>query len=182
MKISYPHTIQNCVGEKIIFKELTQKDGRSVVYLEAFCEPGCGPAMHTHLKQDESLTVISGKLAYQTPGNPVKFALPGESVLFKAGTPHKFWADGNQRLHCSGWISPVNSVVYFLTALYQAQNKSGKAQPDSFEGAYLLTHYKSEYDMPEIPSFVKNIIMPFTVLIGKLTGKYKHFADAPPAV
>jgi hypothetical protein len=112
-------------------------------------------------------------------GEEVKYAMPGETVLFKRGTPHKFWAEGNVPLECKGWIAPANSIVYFLSAVYAAQNKSGKSQPDAFDGAYLLTKYKSEYDMPEIPSFVKNFIFPVTVAIGKMLGKYNHFKDAP---
>ncbi|HNB81967.1 MAG TPA: hypothetical protein PLP14_07710, partial [Chitinophagaceae bacterium] len=64
-------------------------------------------------------------------------------------------------------------------AVYNAQNKSGKAQPEAFDSAYLLTQYASEYDMPDIPAFVKKVIFPITMFIGKLTGKYKHFREAP---
>lgn len=73
-------------------------------------------------------------------------------------------------MEISGWIEPANSVVYFLSALYAAQNKSGSAQPDAFDGAYLITRYKSEYDIAEVPGFVKKVIFPITVAIGKLLG------------
>lgn len=179
MKIKYPHTIENCVGEKIIFKSLEPQPGGDKVALEAFCKPGCGPTMHTHFKQDEELTVLEGKMGYQVPGQEVRYATAGETVLFKRGTPHKFWAEGTEDLHCKGWIQPVNSVVYFLSALYAAQNKSGKAQPETFDGAYLMTRYASEYELPEIPAFVRKVIIALTYRIGKLLGKYPHFNDAP---
>lgn len=176
MNIQYPHTIQNCAGEKIIFQVVEPDDK---VVLDAFCEPGCGPTMHTHFKQDESLTVVSGKMGYQCLGEEPKFAGPGETVLFTRGTPHKFWSEGNEVLHCKGWIQPVHSVVYFLSALYAAQNKSGSMRPEAFDGAYLTTRYAGEYDLPEIPGFVKKVIMPFTCFLGKILGKYGHFKDAP---
>lgn len=66
MKIIYPHSISNCLGEKIVFKALTNDSGIDKVMLEAYLEPGCGPAMHTHFRQDESLTVISGEMMYQS--------------------------------------------------------------------------------------------------------------------
>lgn len=179
MNIKFPHMIENCVGEKIIFHSQEQTDQGVKLNLEAFCEPNAGPAMHTHFMQDESLTVVSGLLAYQHPGQEPKYAKPGETVLFERGIPHKFWAEGNEPLHCSGWICPANSVVYFLTAVYAAQNKSGKGEPEPFDGAYLLTKYATEYDMPEIPAFVKKVIFPITVFIGGLFGKYKHFRNAP---
>jgi Mannose-6-phosphate isomerase len=52
--------------------------------------------MHVHYQSDESLTVISGRIGYQVPGGEKKFAGPGETVLFKAGTPHKFWNAGTE--------------------------------------------------------------------------------------
>jgi mannose-6-phosphate isomerase-like protein (cupin superfamily) len=179
MKYTLPHTIENCVGEKIIFKALEPSDSVDKLLFEAFCKPGAGPAMHTHFKQEEELTVVSGKMGYQLFGQEPKYANIGETILFKRGTPHKFWAEGQEPLHCKGWLQPANSVVFFLSAVYAAQNKSGKGEPEPFDGAYLLTKYATEYDMPEIPSFVKKVIFPITYFIGLLLGKYKHFKDSP---
>ncbi len=179
MEYAYPHTIENSIGEKIIFQSVEPAPGGDKVIVESFCKPGAGPVMHTHLKQEEELTVVSGKMWYQILGQEPILATAGETVLFKRGTPHKFWAEGPDNLHCKGWIHPANTIVFFLSAVYAAQNKSGKGQPEAFDGAYLLTKYASEYDMPEIPSFVKKVIFPITVFIGHLLGKYKHFKDAP---
>lgn len=179
MKYTFPHTIENCIGEKITFESVEQLPAGERVIVNSYCKSGSGPAMHTHFKQEEELTVVSGKMGYQIMGHEPSFAMPGERVLFKRGTPHKFWAEGNETLYCRGWIQPANTIVYFLSAVYAAQNKSGKGEPDPFDGAYLLTKYSAEYDMPEIPSFVKKVIFPVTVFIGRLLGKYRHFKDAP---
>jgi hypothetical protein len=72
--------------------------------------------------------------------------------------------------------------VFFLSSIYAAQNKSGKAQPEQFDGAFLLTRYSTEYDLPGIPKFVKKVIIPLTYNIGRLMGKYKHFKDAPEPI
>ena len=85
-------------------------------------------------------------------------------------------------LTCKGWVKPANTIVFFLSAIYAAQNKSGKAKPEAFDGAYLMSHYKSEYDLPEIPKLVKRTLILLTYYLGKLLGKYTHFQDAPPAV
>ena len=179
MNIVYPHTIQNCLGEKLTFVSVeTGPDGDKVL-VENQVHPHSGPPMHTHFMQDEELTVVSGKLAYQVLGQEPQLADVGDSVLFKRGIPHRFWNAGDDALICKGWIQPANSIVYYLSAIYAAQNKSGKAQPEAFDAAYLLTRYAREYDMAEIPVFVKKVIIPITYLIGRLLGKYKHFADAP---
>jgi quercetin dioxygenase-like cupin family protein len=179
MKYTFPHTIENSHGEKIIFKSIELTAGGEKLWVESFCAPGSGPIMHTHFKQEEALTVISGTMAYQVRGQQPKYAWAGETVIFQRGTPHKFWAVGNENLHMKGWIQPANSIVFFLSSVFAAQAKSGKGEPESFDGAYLLTKYASEYDMAEIPWLVKKVILPLTCLAGRLLGKYQHFKDAP---
>lgn len=182
MKTAYPHTISNCTGEKLTFLSVQKEPDGDRVLVENFVAPGSGPTLHTHWLQDEELTVVEGRIGYQVQGGPEQFAGEGETVLFTRGTPHRFWNAGERPLHCKGWIKPANSVVYFLSALFAAQNKSGKAQPETFDGAFLMKRYASEFDIPGIPAFVKKTVIPTTYYLGKLLGKYKHFADAPPAV
>ncbi|QHT71133.1 cupin domain-containing protein [Rhodocytophaga rosea] len=182
MTIQYPHTIENCTGEKIIFHGIQQEPDGDKVLVENFVSPGHGPLMHTHFLQDEALTVIKGKLGYQIPGQAAQYVGEGESVIFKRGVPHRFWNAGEDILTCKGWIKPANTIVFFLSAIYAAQNKSGNSQPEKFDSAYLLTRYASEYDILGIPAFVRKTIIPITYLLGKLLGKYKHFKDAPAPV
>ncbi len=182
MKISYPHTITNVEGEKIIFHGVQKEPDGDRVIVENFVTPGNGPVMHTHFLQDESLTVVKGKIGYIMQGQEEQYAGEGETIVFKRGVPHRFWNAGPDILNCKGWIKPANTIVFFLSAIYEAQNKSGKAQPETFDGAYLLTRYGQEYDLPEIPKFVKKAIMPLTYGIGLMLGKYQHFKDAPEPV
>ncbi len=182
MTITYPHTITNCIGEKLIFKSLVQEPDGDRLLVENFVVPGSGPLMHTHWLQDESLTVTKGKIGYQVQGQPEQFAGVGETVFFERGTPHKFWNAGKEMLQCTGWVKPANTFAFFLSAIYAAQNKSGTAQPEKFDGAFLMKRYAGEYDLPEIPAFVKKVIVPATYLVGKLLGKYKHFKNAPAPV
>jgi quercetin dioxygenase-like cupin family protein len=182
MNITYPHTIQNCLGEKLIFKALQPEPDGDRLLVENFVTPGNGPVMHTHYLQDECLTVLEGTIGYQVQGEEEQFAGPGETVLFERGTPHRFWNAGTNTLHCTGWVKPANTLVFFLTAIYDAQNKSGKAQPEPFDAAYLLTRYHKEYAMNELPAFVKKAVIPATYLLGQFMGKYKKFEDAPKPV
>jgi quercetin dioxygenase-like cupin family protein len=179
MSFPLPHTIENMVGEKIIFKRIEPSERGDKLIVESFCSPGAGPIMHTHFKQEEALTVVSGKMGYQIQGQEPKFAGPGESVLFERGTPHKFWTEGNENLHLQGWIQPANTIVFFLSAIFAAQNKSGKHEPEKFDAAYLLTKYAKEYEMAELPWIVKKVILPTAYFVGKILGKYHHFKEAP---
>lgn len=182
MNITYPHTIENCIGEKIIFLGVQKDIEGDKLLVENFVEPGIGPVMHTHWLQDESLTVIKGCMAYEVKGEPVKYATAGESVTFKRGTPHRFWNAGQEVLNCLGNVTPANTVEFYLRAIFEAQNKSGKAQPEMFDAAYLFTRYSKEYDVTELPLFVKKVIVPITYFVGLLLGKYKHFKNAPAPV
>ncbi|MCB0705340.1 MAG: cupin domain-containing protein [Saprospiraceae bacterium] len=180
--ITFPHTIKNTLGESITFKGLITENGTEKIILEASVAPGSGPAMHVHYKQDECLKVTKGKMGYQLLGQEPQFINAGEEILFPKGIPHRFWNATEEDLLLEGWVSPPNTFLFFLSTLYAAQAKSGRSQPDAFVGAYLLTRYRNEYDMLEIPGFVRKVIMPLTVFIGNLLGKYKAFKDAPEPV
>lgn len=182
MNITYPHIIENCIGEKLIFKEVKKEPDGDRLLVENYVTPGSGPVMHTHWLQDEALTVINGQLGYQIQGQPARYAGEGETVVFEKGTAHRFWNSGQEVLHCKGWLKPANTIVFFLTSIYAAQNKSGTARPEQFDAAYLMTRYATEYDLPDVPKFVKKTIIPITYFIGKALGKYKHFKDAPDPV
>lgn len=182
MNYSLPHTIENIIGEKLTFKALIPEPDGDRLLVENEVSPGSGPLMHTHHLQDECLTVMEGKIGYQVKGEAPQYAGVGESVLFKRGVPHRFWNAGEDMLRCTGWVKPANTIVFFLSAIYAAQNKAGKGEPERFDGAYLLTRYRSEYDLPELPSFVKKVLLPATYAVGNMLGKYGHFKGAPKPV
>jgi quercetin dioxygenase-like cupin family protein len=182
MSYQLPHTIENCIGEKLTFKEIVYEPDGEKVLVENFVTPKSGPPMHTHLLQDEVLTVVKGRIGYQVQGGQPQYAGVGETVEFKRGVPHRFWNAGEEVLHCNGWVKPANTIVFYLSSIFAAQNKSGSARPEAFDGAYLLKRYASEYDMAEMPLFVKKVIIPVTYYLGQLLGKYKHFENAPKPV
>lgn len=181
MDIILPHTIENSRGEKLTFLRIGNKNG--VEYLEGENEvmPNAGPPMHVHYRQDESFTVLSGKMGYQCPGEEKKFAGPGETILFKAGTPHKFWNAGQDLLRCTGYISPAGNAIYFLSQIFKSA-KENKGRMGIYDAAFLLDRYKSEFGMLEIPPFVRKAIFPTVLLVGNLIGKNKKFKDAPPSL
>ena len=175
MQHPFPFSIETKYGERINF--LRMEGGK--LLLEGFCTPMAGPGFHTHLRQDEGVTVVSGKIGYQILGEEPRYGGPGDSVTFKRGVPHRFWNAGDDELHITGWISPAENVVFFLTTLYDALNRGEDKRPELFDGAYLTCRYRREYDAPEIPGFVKKVVMPVAYFIGNLRGKYRKFESAP---
>lgn len=182
MNYPYPHTATNKTGEKITFLNVEKVDGIDRLNVTNELQPGAGPPMHVHYKQDESITVLEGKMTYQVlNGDPITIG-PDESVTFSKGTPHKFWNSGQGLLRCNGWVSPPNNVDFFITELYKATDAGSDGRPEPFASAFLMMYYKSEYGMLELPGIVRYVIIPMTYYFGKLTGKYRRFKYAPKPI
>jgi quercetin dioxygenase-like cupin family protein len=182
MNFSYPHTIDNGQGEVLTFLRLVKDEKGEWLDVENKVKPGSGPPMHVHHLQDECLTVVKGRIAAQVQGQAPTFHGPGETIMFKRGVPHRFWNAGDDELICKGYINPPHNIVYFLSEMFLSIKNSGAKRPSLFDGAYLQTRYKSEFDMVEIPRFVKMVIFPIVIMIGKLAGKHNKFKGAPVPV
>lgn len=180
MHITLPHTIYS-PGEKITFVRTFVKDGAELLEADMEVQPQAGPPMHTHHRQDEIFTILSGTMAYEIAGEDVQYAHPGDTVVIKAGLPHKFWNAGSDVLRCKGYVTPPDNFVYFLTELYKSIN-ANKGRPALYDGAFLLSRYKTEFAMLEIPAFVQKVIFPVVLFVGNLAGKKKKFIHAPASV
>ena len=179
---TYPHVIENGAGERITFLRKVPGASGDRLELENVVARGAGPPMHSHHYQEEALTVRQGRIGYQRPGGSAQFAGPGETVTFKAGEPHKFWNAGDGDLHCTGYVEPADNIEYFLTALYDSTRQNGGHRPDPFDAAFLITRYRSEFSMLEIPAVVQRLLFPLQVTVGTLLGKYRKYRDAPEPV
>jgi quercetin dioxygenase-like cupin family protein len=179
---TYPHTIENGAGERLTFLRRVEGPAGDRLEVENVVKPGSGPPMHAHLHQEEGITVHEGRLAYQRPGEEPQFAGPGDTVVFAPGEAHKFWNAGEEDLLGSGYVQPADNLEYFLTAIYESQRENGGKRPDPFEAAFLARHFRSEFEMSEIPALVQRVVFPVQVALGRLLGKYKKYADAPEPV
>ena len=75
---TYPHTIENGAGERLTFVRRVQDPAGDRLEVENLVKVGSGPPMHVHNYQEEALTVQQGRIGYQRPGEPPRFAGPGE--------------------------------------------------------------------------------------------------------
>lgn len=178
----YPHTIESGAGERITFLRRVPGPAGDRLEIESVVTPGAGPPMHVHHHQEEALTVEQGRIGYLRLGGPAQFAGPGETVAFRPGEAHRFWNAGQEELRCTGHIEPADNVEYFLTELYASTKRSGGTRPDPFDAAFLVRRYRSEFAMLAIPVAVQRFVFPLQVVVGKLLGKYRKYADAPEPV
>ena len=176
---SYPHTIENGGGERLTFLRRVPGARHDRLEVENLVKPGSGPPMHVHHHQEEALTVQQGRVGYQRLGEAERFAGPGETVVFKPGEVHRFWNAGDDDLRCSGYIEPADSIEFFLTAMYDSQRGNGGHRPDPFDAAFLARRFRGEFGIAEIPAPVQRFVFPVQVLLGRLLGKYRKYADAP---
>jgi quercetin dioxygenase-like cupin family protein len=178
----YPHTIQVGEAEKLTYTRFVEDENGG--YLECVNEvaPNAGPPMHVHWQQEESLTIVEGKMGVEIMGQGTQFFGPGDTASFKPGVYHRFWNAGETPLKCTGFIKPALNFEYFLTNIYQSTNENGGHRPGTFDSAFLLDRYRTEFDMASIPKFVKKVIFPITLKLGKLRGKHRKFSDAPAPI
>ena len=177
----YPRRVENGAGETLMFLGLERTPEGERIYITGTARPGAGPPMHVHFLQDEIVTVEVGRVGYQVLGQGPKIAGPGETVTWPAGTPHRWWNAGDSEARMSGWCTPPGNVEYYLTQIFESMRQNGK-RPGLFDAAFLMTRYKSEFGMADIPKPVQAIVMPLLYALGALLGKHRKFKDAPVPV
>ena len=137
--------------------------------------------MHVHYLQKRP-PASSRKTRVSVLGGEPQFAGPGELVISPAGTPHKWWNAGNDELHMSGWCSPPDNVEFFLSTLFASTKANGGVRPGLFDAAFLVTRYRTEFAMLELPAVVRRVVIPVVYVVGPLLGKDRKFKDAPPPI
>jgi quercetin dioxygenase-like cupin family protein len=181
MKKTYPYTIDNGQGELLTFTGVTQGPNGERLGVEGIAQPGAGPPMHVHYLQEEAARVVRGRMGYQVGAGPPQFAGPGEVVVWPAGTAHKWWNAGSDELHLSGWCSPPDNIEFFLGALF-ASTKAHGGRPGLFDAAFLMTRYRTEFAILELPAVLRRVVIPIVYMVGSVLGKDKRFKDAPEPI
>lgn len=179
---TYPHTIDNGAGERITFLRRVPGPDGDRLEVENVVASGVGPPMHVHHYQAEALTVQEGRIGWERPGQPPRFAGPGETVVFPAGDPHRFWNAGSGELRCTGYIEPADNIEYFLGEIFASARRNGGVRPDPLDAAYLARRYRSEYALLDVPALVQRVVFPVVVAVGTLLGRYRRYAGAPEPV
>jgi quercetin dioxygenase-like cupin family protein len=179
MRVTYPHTIENGSGERITFTGRKQGRTGECVEVDGVAQPGAGPPMHVHYLQEEAVQVIRGRVGYQVLGGEPQFAGPGESVTWPAGTPHKWWNAGTDEVRMIGWCTPPGNIEFFLSTLFASTKANGGKRPGLFDAAFLVTRYRTEFALLDLPAFVTAVVIPIVYRMGVVLGKYEKFKDAP---
>lgn len=165
-------------GELLVITRSGKESNGKITEFEGMDEPGIGPPMHIHFLQEERIKLLKGKMRAKTPEKEFDLEI-GKEYVFEPGKPHQFWNIGTEQNHYSGYLSPSCNWEYIIENVYRSANEANDVKPSPFDAAFLLTKYKSEIDLLVIPTPVKRIVFPILYVIGKLTGKYQKYKDAP---
>jgi quercetin dioxygenase-like cupin family protein len=179
---TYPYTIDNGAGEQLTFLRLTRAASGERIEVDGVARPGAGPPMHVHHLQEERVLVVTGRVGYQVPGKPQQFAGPGQVVVWPAGTPHRWWNAGDTELRMTGWCAPPGNVEFYLAAMFASMKENGGKRPGLFDAAFLTTRYRNEFAMLELPTFMRQCVIPVVYALGFALGKYAKYKDAPPPI
>lgn len=182
MDFTYPHSIDSGAGERLTFEARRGDSDGEYLEVTNVVSPGSGPPMHTHHLQEEALTVIAGTLVYEIEGEEPRTAGPGETVSFRPGVAHRFRAGEDEELRCRGQIRPPHNIEFFLGEIFASTKRNGGRRPGPFDSAWLLTRYRSEFDLAEIPAPVKRTLLPLIARVGTAFGMARRFAGAPEPV
>jgi quercetin dioxygenase-like cupin family protein len=112
---TYPHTIENGAGEQITFVRRVQDPAGDRLEVENLVKPDSGPPpRNVHTYQEEALTIQQGQFGYKRPGEPPRFAEPGETVVFEPGEAHRFWNTGEEGASAAVQGSSVGSCAFHV--------------------------------------------------------------------
>jgi quercetin dioxygenase-like cupin family protein len=175
----YPRTIENGGGERLTFLGVSSDEQGERLDVKNVVSPGSGPPMHVHRLQEEVLTVESGTMGWQRAGEEEHIATAGETIAFAPGEVHRFWNAGDDELVGTGFVRPPDNLEYFLTQIYASTRAKGGKRPRLFDAAYLVSRYRSEFGMADIPAPVQRFVFPVVIAVGRLFGRHRRFADAP---
>ena len=81
--------LETPTGDAVTVKADTRKTNGSLTVIELLIEPKSGPALHTHLREDELWYVIDGDFRFKA-GDAMLRASTGGMAFGPRGTPHCF--------------------------------------------------------------------------------------------
>jgi hypothetical protein len=102
--------------------------------------------LHVHPKQESGAELLSGSLVFEVDGVQRRLE-PGDSIAIPADTPHRFWNDGEQDAHWSGYFRPALASAEFFETLFALAGEDkldAKGMPRSLQLAVMVPEFAEE--------------------------------------
>jgi quercetin dioxygenase-like cupin family protein len=163
--------------EVLIMRRVRQGD-EFVLEIEGSVPPkGEGPPLHVHLIEREEGEVVAGVLSAIVGGTEIKVRT-GESAVFPAGVPHRWWNAEDQALRTKGRVVPVADLDRFLQGIFAVANAGQAGRMPLFYVAHVLYRHRRTQRLAAMPWAVRSVVFRAVVFVGWLLGKYR--GDAWP--
>ena len=83
-----------------------------------------------------------------------------------------------RRVQMIGWCTPPGNIEFFLSTLFASTKENGGKRPGLFDAAFLVTRYRTEFALLELP-FVTGVVMPMVYRLGVVLRKCEKFKTLP---
>ncbi len=129
----------NVLGDEVVVVVGGADTAGAYAVVEQVSQPGSGPPLHMHLREDEGFYILEGEYEFRV-GDEVVRAMPGTFLIAPRRTPHTFQCVGTRPGRVQVIITPAGFENFFgdLSAL------SAAGPPDTEEVLGLARKYELE--------------------------------------
>jgi len=176
-------SIENPVtGERLVFHKTSAETGGEAVVVECILQPnGFVAAAHVHPSQEERFEVLRGTVGFRV-GREKLVAGPGKRLTVPAGTPHKFWNDGDEVAHFVCEIRPAlqfESLIETMFNLATDGKTNRKGMPNPLHLAVIARAHFDTVQLPFPPAIVQRLGLALGSPIGRMLGYQPIYIPAP---
>jgi mannose-6-phosphate isomerase-like protein (cupin superfamily) len=165
-------------GEQITFRRISEE----LLELDFLVAPGGAPAArHVHPEQVERFAVHSGSLGISIGANELSVG-PGESVTVPPGTPHIWYAAGEEELRMTLTFEPALTAAQFFEQFFALAN-AGRTKPDGtmrlLDAAVVLDANRDFLYVPKPQVAVQKALFRLLAPLGRLLGRGRAPSGVP---
>jgi quercetin dioxygenase-like cupin family protein len=156
----------------------TSEEGKEVLNVETWVDPGGGVTPHIHPAMEERFEVLEGRPEF-LGGRSWKESRPGETVLVPPGTRHAFRNRSSEVARFVCHATPPSTLQEFLedaAGLSRAGGITRRALPRSLDGllqaAVMAHHYRDMVTLlaPLPPPAIQRLVIPPLARAGERRG------------
>jgi quercetin dioxygenase-like cupin family protein len=178
------HVIENPLsGEQITIRATAAETGGNALEWELVLAPGGRvPSSHAHPEQEESFTVLAGRMRFRVGGRRVT-AGPGDTVRVPPGTVHHFANAGSQPARVAVQTRPALNMQELLetaAVLAQEQYAAARRLPSPLDLALFMRDFEREVRAPYLPpALVRAVTRPLSWLARRrgLDARYRRLRE-----
>ncbi len=150
-----------------------QSDGE-LLKIELENQPNdIGPPYHYHPDQEETFTVIEGRLALKVAGKEFELG-PGESATAKKNEAHTFWNPTQDVVRFTSEHRPAHGFEGFITSLYDLDydgKTNAEGSPDLLQLMALFKARNGEQFLEAAPQFLQRMGIAVLGRVGLMLGR-----------